>query len=40
MLRERKHTKSNKEVGLEESAEKSEYMIIYRQQNAGENHKI
>jgi hypothetical protein len=31
---------ASKEIGLEVSAEKSKYMIMSRDQNAGQNHSI
>jgi hypothetical protein len=31
---------SSKEVGLEENAEKTKYMLLSRHQNAGQNHDI
>jgi hypothetical protein len=31
---------SSKEVGLEVNVEKTKYMLLSRQQNAGENHDI
>jgi hypothetical protein len=33
-------TESSKEVGLEEKAEKTKYMLLSRQQNVGKNHDI
>jgi hypothetical protein len=30
----------SKEVGLEVNAEKTEYILIFRHQNAGQNHDI
>jgi hypothetical protein len=32
--------KASKEVGLEVSAEKTKYMLLYRQQNAGQTHDM
>jgi hypothetical protein len=31
---------ASKEVGLEINAEKNKYMLLYRHQNAGQNHYI
>jgi hypothetical protein len=31
---------ASKEVGLEVNAEKTKYMLLYRHQNAGQNHNI
>jgi hypothetical protein len=31
---------ASKEVGLEENAEKTKYMLLSRHQNAGQNHNI
>jgi hypothetical protein len=30
---------ANKEIGLEVNAEKTKYMVVFRDQNAGHNHK-